>query len=164
MRNRGWTTCLAVVALAAGPGVASASAATINFDVPVTGIVENTCTGDMVAIDGTMHVKQTDNSSLSGLKSQIETNLTGVRGTAVSGPLTGARYVMNDQTSDMQHAEFDPFGNVQATTENTTILTRLGEGGALVTGDDFRLHVLLHLTVSNGVTRSSKTDLRSECR
>jgi hypothetical protein len=159
MRIRSWTACMAVVAMATG--AASASAATINFDVPVSGAVPNECTGEDVFINGTMHVKQTDNSSLTGLKSQIETNLTGVKGT---GLVTGARYVMNDQTSDMQHAEFDPFGNAQITMENSTLMTRQGETGALLTGDDFRLHVLMHLTVVNGVTKADKSDLRADCR
>jgi hypothetical protein len=159
MKVRSWLPVLAVVAMA-GPGVGSASAATITFDLPFSGLVPNDCTGEMVLVTGTTHVKQTDNSSPGGIKSQIETNLTGAKGT---GTLTGARYVMNDQVSDMQHAEFDPFGNAQMTMENTTNLTRLGESGALVTGDDVRLHVLAHLTISNGVLRAQKFDLRADC-
>jgi hypothetical protein len=154
------TVCTAVAALVAVSGASSASAATINFDVPINGTVTNDCTGELITISGTQHVKATDNSSLAGIKYQIEMNLTGVKGTT----LTGTRYVMNDQTSDMSHAEFDPFGNVQQTFENTTNLTRQGESGALVTGDDFRLHALAHLTVSNGVIRSEKTDLNADCR
>jgi hypothetical protein len=157
MKVRSWLPVLAVVAMA-GPGVGSASAATITFDLPFSGLVPNDCTGEMVLVTGTTHVKQTDNSSPGGIKSQIETNLTGAKGT---GTLTGARYVMNDQVSDMQHA--DLFGDAQTTMENTTILTRQGESGALVTGDDLRLHVLAHLTVTNGVTRAQKFDLRTDC-
>jgi hypothetical protein len=157
MKVRSWLPVLAVVAMA-GPGVGSASAATITFDLPFSGLVTSDCTGEMVLVTGTTHVKQTDNSSPGGIKSQIETNLTGAKGT---GTLTGARYVMNDQVSDMQHA--DLFGDAQTTMENTTILTRLGELGALVTGDDLRLHVLAHLTVTNGVTRAQKFDLRTDC-
>jgi hypothetical protein len=156
MKVRSWLLAIACMA-AAGSGAATASAATITFDVPITGTVVSDCTGDTVLVTGTMHVKQTDNSSLDSLKSQIEMNFTGVKGTTV----TGARYVMNDQTSDMQHA--DLFGDAQTTMENTTILTRQGESGALVTGDDLRLHVLAHLTVTNGVTRAQKFDLRTDC-
>ena len=157
MKVRSWLLAIACMA-AAGSGAATASAATTTFDVPFSGTVVSDCTGDTVLVTGTMHVKQTDNSSLDSLKSQIETNLTGAKGT---GTLTGARYVMNDQVSDMQHA--DLFGDAQTTMENTTILTRLGESGALVTGDDLRLHVLAHLTVTNGVTRAQKFDLRTDC-
>lgn len=160
MRIRSWMACMAVVAATCSAGAATASAATITFDVPVSGTVLNDCTGEMIAITGTQHFKVTDNSSLTGLKSQMEMNLTGAKGTT----MTGVRYVMNDQISDMQHAEFDPFGDAQLTMENSTILTRQGESGALVTGDDFRLHVLEHLTVTNGVTKSVNNDLRAECR
>jgi hypothetical protein len=50
------------------------------------------------------------------------------------------------------------------TLEQTINLTRQGENGALVTGDDFRLHAIAHFTVVNGVTKSDKTDLRADCR
>ena len=160
MRIRGMATVLALAAATAGVGATGASAATINFDVPVTGVVTNDCTGEGVLIDGIQHVKVTDNSSLLSIKSQMETNLTGVKGTT----LTGVRYVMNDQTSDMQHADFDPTGNVQMTVEQTTNLTRQREDGGLVNGDDFRLHVLTHLTVANGVPRADHMDLRADCR
>jgi hypothetical protein len=161
MRIRSLAACMAVAAATVGASAASAQAATTTFDLPVSGTVPNDCTGEMVAIDGTSHNKVTDNSSLSGIKYQIEGNLTGVKGTGV---LSGARYVMNDQTSDMSHAEFDALGNVQQTMEESTILTRQGESGALVMGDDFRLHVLVHLTVSNGVMRADGYDLRADCR
>lgn len=160
MRIRSLSAWMAVAAVAAAAGPAAASAATINFDDPVTGGVVNDCTGEMVFIDGTMHNKVTSNSSLTTLKSEIEMNLTGVKGTTA----TGVRYVMNDQTSDMEHADFDPTGNAQMTVENTTNLTRQGESGALVVGDDFRLHVLTHLTIANGAITSEKHDLRADCR
>jgi hypothetical protein len=153
--------CVAVAAVTAGACAPSASAETITFDVPFSGLVPNPCTGEEMQVTGTQHFKATGSITLSGSKSQLETNLTGAKGIGV---VTGARYVMNDQTSDMQHAEFDPFGNAQMTMENTTIMNRQGEGGALVMGDDWRLHVLTHLTISSGVTRSDKSDLRADCR
>jgi hypothetical protein len=160
MTIRSLTAGLAIAAVAAGLGASSASAETVNFDVPISAAVLNDCTGELVTINGTQHMKVTDNSSLSGIKYQVEANLTGVKGITP----TGVRYVMNSQSSDMQHAEFDPFGNAQATMEQTTLLTRQAETGALLTGDDFQLKVLTHLTVSNGVVRSDKQDLRFDCR
>jgi hypothetical protein len=153
-------SCLLAIACmaAVGSGAATASAATITFDVPFSGPVPNDCTGEVMLVTGTTHFKETGSISPSGTRAQLESNLTGAKGT---GTLTGARYVMNDQTSDMQHA--DLFGDAQTTMENTTILTRQGESGALVTGDDLRLHVLAHLTVTNGVTRAQKFDLRTDC-
>jgi hypothetical protein len=124
-------------------------------------MVTSSCTGEEVVITGTQHFSVSGNSSLDGLKAHVESNLVGVKGTAL---LSGARYVMADQISDMQHADFDPFGDAQVTMENSTVLTRLGETGPLPTGDDFRLHAFAHLTITNGVTRSEKTDLRADCR
>ena len=152
---------MAIVAVAAGVGATSASAATINEDVPIAGAVVNECTGEEILIDGTAHLKVTDNSSSDGIKSHIEMNLTGVKGIAM---LTGARYVMSSQYSDTQHAEFDPFGNAQLTMEESTILNRQHETGGLLTGDDFRLHVIIHLTVTNGVPKASKFEVRADCR
>jgi hypothetical protein len=151
---------LTVTAAVFGACAPRAAADTITFDVPISGTVTNACTGELVVIDGTQHVKVTDNSSLTGIKSEMETNLTGVTGTT----LTGVRYVMNDQTSDMEHADFDPTGGAQLTMENTTIMNRQGQTSGLLTGDDFRLHVLTHLTVANGVGRADSSELRSDCR
>ncbi len=72
---------------------------------------------------------------------------------------------MTSQTTDMQHEVAEPCGNVQITVEETINLTRRGESGLLVVGDDLRLHAVTHLTVNaNGVPTSQKNDLRSECR
>ena len=164
MRVRSWMACMAIVVVAAGAGAANASAETINEDVLFTGPFTSSCTGETIAMEGTTHIKTTTNSSRDGdTKSQIEMNLTGVRGI---GMLTGARYVMNTQSSEMAHAEADPDGNAQMTTEQTIILTRQGETGALLTGDDFRLHVIFHFTVTKGVPTAVKTDLRERepCR
>ena len=162
MRIRSYAASVAIAAVTAGVCASSASAETITFNVPVNGTVFNDCTTEWVMITGTQHFKVTDNSTVFGLKSQIESNLTGVKGTGLA---SGVRYVMNDQVSDMQHAEFDPFGNAQMTMENTTNLTRQGETATLMTaGDDLRLHAQTHLTVSNGVPRSEKTDMRADCR
>ena len=155
---------MAVVTVVLGAGAASASAETITFDVPIAGPVVNACTGETFYIDGTQHMKVTGSTSATGFKSQAEANLTGVTGTT----LTGVRYVMNDQTSTMDHEDFDPFaGDVQFTTETSTIMNRQGQtDGVLVTdpGDDWRLHVMIHFTVVNGVPTADKTDLRADCQ
>jgi hypothetical protein len=163
MRTRAWIACIAVAVLTSGAFAANASAA-LTFSMPVNGVVTNDCTGEEVLITGTQHFSVTDNSTLDSLKFHIESNLVGVKGTAL---VTGARYVMADQTSDMEHADFDPFGDVQMTIENGTVLNRQGETGPIGPmpgGDDFQLHALAHLTVTDGVTRSQKTDLRADCR
>jgi hypothetical protein len=120
----------------------------------------NDCTGELVAVAGTEHFKATDNTSLTDTKSQLEMNLTGASGI---GLVSGARYVMNNQTSTMDHQEFDPLGDAQLTMETSTIFNRQGETAGLMAGDDSRLHVLAHLTITDGVTKSVKNDLRFDC-
>lgn len=165
MRFGSRTACMAVAAVLAGAVANPAHAATMNFDMPINGTATNSCTGEDLLIDGTVHVKVTDNSTVFGIKSQIEMNLTGLKATTL---VTGARYVMNQQSSDMQHAEFDAFGDAQLTIEESTLMNRQREtnAGILLTdpGDDFLLHTVTHLTVVNGVTKSSKLDIRADCR
>jgi hypothetical protein len=165
MRVRSWTACVAVAAMMVGAAAIPAQAATTNFDLPIDGTATNSCTGEELLIEGTAHVKVTDNSTLSGIKSQIEFNLTGLKATAL---VTGARYVMNQQSSAMQHEEFDALGDAQVTIEESTLMNRQQEttAGILLTdpGDDFLLHSVIHLTVVNGFTKSSTFDLRADCR
>lgn len=162
MRIRfGRALCAALGALALG--APQASAATITFDTPIDGPVVNDCTGETVFISGTAHNKVTDNSSLDGIKSQIEMNLTGVQGFTA----TGVRYVMNTQSSDITHASFDPFSTAQITLEQTINMIRQRETATLLTtaGDDFRLHVVQHLTVnSKGIPTAQRNDLNASCR
>jgi hypothetical protein len=161
MRTGSLVACIAVVTAALGASAASASADTINFDVPISGVVTSDCTGEAIAISGTMHVKQTDNAALGGIKSQIEMNFTGITGTTVA-PVAGIKYVMNNQTSDMQHADVD---DAQITVESTMLLTRQRETGTFpLGGDDLRLHAITHFTVVNGVTKADKIDLRADCQ
>jgi hypothetical protein len=163
MRTRFLAACMAAGVVALGAGAASASADTINFDMPFSGTTENACIpGEVIAINGTTHVKQTNNATLDGIKSQIEINTTGVTGTTVF-PVAGVKYVMNDQTSDMQHADLD---NVQMTMEQTMNLTRQRETTTTLPtgGDDFRLHLLIHFTVANGVAKADKWDLHTDCQ
>jgi hypothetical protein len=146
---------MAAVAAATGAGTATASAATVTFDVPFTAAITSTCTGELITVQGTTHTKETNNASLSTpLKYQIEINSSGVQGTTLSG----VRYVMNSQYSEMQHADFD---DAQGTIEQTINLTRQGESFLLP--DDLRFHILTHVTIVNGVAKADKFDIRDDC-
>jgi hypothetical protein len=158
MRLRLWAAGIAVVTLGLGP--AAANAETLTEDFPVSAVITSSCTGEMIAIEGTLHFKQTNNSTATGTKSQIEVNATGVKGTTLA-PVMGVRYVSNEQMSDMQHADLD---SAQVTVENTVLLTRAGETGTFLQGDDLRFHMIAHLTFSNGMMRVEKVDMRDECR
>ena len=156
MRIRSWTACMAVVAAATGAGATTASAATETFDVPYSAAFMSSCTGEFITLAGTTHTKATSNASLSTpIKYQIEINSTGVQGTTLSG----VRYVMNDQYSEMQHADFD---DAQGSIEQTINLTRQGDNFLLP--DDLRFHILTHVTVVNGFAKADKFDIREECR
>jgi|SRR5919108_2380185 hypothetical protein len=156
MRIRSWTTGLAIATLAvAAPG---ASAETVTFSEPFEVTVLNNClvVPEPVLIQGTLHIKSTGTLTLDGLKSQVEVNTSGVTGTA---PFD-VKYTMNSQSSDMQHASDD---DAQQTFEQTLNMTRQGETGTFVMGDDARFHMIVHLTTVNNVTKASQLEIRDDC-
>jgi hypothetical protein len=163
MKIRFLAACLASIIGGAGLVAGSASAATtISGSDPFGGTVDNTCTGDMVVVQGTAHFKFTFNSTATGGQTEGEMNLTGVTGTA---PLSGARYVMNTQSSDVSHFSFDPLGHDVEQVEMDQILNRLGNDGLFVLGDDLYVRVLAHLTVNaNGVPTVDRYDVSGDCR
>src|SRR4051794_5258166 len=109
MTNQVWAALVAAAAVAAGlMAPSSAAATTITGSDPVAGTVTNTCTGEQVVIQGASHFKFTFNDTARGGQIEGEMNLTGVSGTAL---VSGARYVMNTQESDVSHFSFDPAGH-----------------------------------------------------
>jgi hypothetical protein len=164
MRIRFWASLAApaAVAVCLGGAPAAIAATTITGSDPVSGTVENTCTGDTVVIQGTSHFKFTFNSTSTGGQTEAEMNLTGVSGTA---PLSGARYVMNTQSSEVSHFSFDPTGHDVEQVEMDQLLNRLGNGGQFVLGDDLYVRVLAHLTVNaNGVPTVDRYSVSGDCR
>jgi len=165
---RAWsvTACGVIVGgVLAAVAAAPASAETFTFSVPLTGLpVVSECTGEPIVLTkGTSHYKATSDPSDDGFKFQIESNLSGISGV---GATSGARYVMQVQQSEMVHADLT---NSQTTIETTTNLTRQRESSGinllLGPGDDYRLHVITHLTVNaNGVPTAEKLETRADCR
>ena len=164
MRTWSWTAGLAVVIMAAA--AQSASATATSFDVPLNGPVANECTEEVVVMTGTIHFSESINASPDDSKTHLEMNLVGVKGITA----TGVRYTMSSQTSDTQHADIDPEGDALIMSEASTVMNRQGESftGLMPAGDprldDYRLHVLMHLTVSNGEVTPRKMELRADCR
>jgi hypothetical protein len=148
---------LAIATMAAA--APSASAETVTFSTPFAGDVVNTCTLEDVAITGTLHMKDTANITLDSTKTQLEINTTNVSGTT---PL-GVKYTMNSQYSEIQHASGD---DAQQTVEQTLNMTRQGEMGTFLPGpgDDLRVHMLVHITTTNGVPTATTDNFRSDCR
>jgi hypothetical protein len=163
MKIRSLAACLASAAAVAGLAAADAAAATtLTGSDPVSGMVTNTCTGDGVLIQGTSHFKFTFNDTSTGGQTEVEMNLTGVSGVA---PLSGARYVMNTQSSEVSHFSFDPTGHDVEQVEMDQLLNRQGNDGTFVLGDDLYVRVLAHLTVNaNGVPTVDRYAVSGDCR
>ena len=99
--------------------------------------------------------------SLSGRTTTTkEFNLEAVKGTALSG----ARYVETAEESIMWNRDLDMVpqtGNYKS----NVLMTRLGEDGAFVLGDDSYTMVLMHYTVNaNGTTTVDRLDVTITCR
>jgi len=67
----------------------------------------------------------------------VTSHFTGVKGTTTSG----ARYTMMDVENQQTNFSTD-FAPSEFTAERTMNLTRLGEDGTFVDGDDLRVHVI----------------------
>ena len=104
----------------------------------------------------------TSHVTLSGdrIHTSVDVRMTGVKGTAL---VSGARYVAME-VNNQQHS----FSLDGAPTDFTDVLshhlTRLGEHGTFIEGDDLRFHSIIHMTVNaNGVVTADKSEFRDEC-
>ena len=148
-----WLVVLAAAAIAV-------AATTVNQTIPVATGAYNSCTDELVAVEGNLHT--TSRTTVSGGRVHIGVtyHFTGVNGTT---PL-GARYVMMDVQNYQTNFSTD-FAPSEETAQRTMNLTRLGEDGSFVDGDDLRVHVIAHVTVNpNGLITADKTEARVDCR
>ncbi|MDQ3379965.1 MAG: hypothetical protein M3546_06545 [Actinomycetota bacterium] len=154
---------LAIVSVSLLGLLAAATAAagtTLNQSIPFTSVAYNSCTEEFVAVEGNLHT--TSRVTLSGDRVHIgvTSHFTGVKGTTTSG----ARYTMMDVENQQTNFSTN-FAPSEFTAERTMNLTRLGEDGTFVDGDDLRVHVIAHMTVNaNGFVTADKLDARSDCR
>jgi hypothetical protein len=156
---RGKRLCgLAAPATVLALAFTGAGAADNSTTLPYTATAENMCNGELVDVQGTVHMEEHTTTNENGAHYQIKMNLADVKGLAV---LTGARYVesFNDTEETNISSDFVPF---EADHIVTQILTRLGEDG---TADDFRYYLRFHMTVNaNGVPTVYRTDSTIECK
>ncbi len=144
-----------VLAAAGTPAFGQATTTTTNEEVPLSTTEPNPCNGDVVAIQGTMHVTNTLTLDASGgyhLKSHV--NYQDVSGTvALNGRTYRVSTTANETVNDSDSAQF----------ETTVIQTiKLISQGPV---PNFFVQVVFHITVNaNGQTTSTVTDVRSECR
>jgi len=151
---------LGIVAAALVVPAAVLAETIVNQTVPFSGSAFNSCTDELVAITGNLHTTTRTTVSGNRIHIGVTVHMTGVKGTTLEGARYAEMDVQNQETNfstDSAPAEF--------TSERTMILTRLGEDGRFVAGDDFHLHVIAHMTVNaNGIVTVDKTDTSIDCR
>jgi hypothetical protein len=156
--------CGVILALLCCAFVASGTAladTVVNQTIPFTGTSYNDCTDELVAVEGQLHIVTRTSVSGSRVHTGVAMHSTGVKGTAL---VSGARYVEMDVENQETNFSTD-FAPSEFTYERTHNLTRLGEDGSFVSGDDLRVHVIAHMTVNaNGTVTANKTDTDIECR
>jgi hypothetical protein len=158
--SRRWGRLCALAMLATSALMFTGTGAADNsITLPYANEALNECNGELVAVEGAIHME--DHSTISangGMHFQFTTNLAGVKGIAMG---SGARYVESDTDTGSSNisSDFVPF---ETTHVETRILTRLAEDG---TPDDFRYYLRFHMTVNaNGVPTVDRTDSRMECK
>ena len=149
-------------ALAAALVVSAAALAEtiVNQTLPFSGTAFNSCTDELVMVTGNIHTTTRVTVSGSRIHEGVTVHITGVKGTT----LAGATYVETDVTNQETNFSTD-LAPSEFTSERTMNLTRLGEDGTFVAGDDLRVHVIAHMTVNaNGVVTVDKDDASVDCR
>ena len=143
-----------LLALGALPAVALAAAEQVT--VPVSpGVLAHPCTGELVAVTGTIHTTfRTTESSSGNLSVTTTSNTQGVSGTGV---VSGAKYTL----AETAMSSFTVAKGSTTTNINSLRFVRNGETGL---PDDFTLHVRYHLTVNaNGVPTAMVDELSATC-
>ena len=147
----GMTTAILLAVTTAGAAVTTST--------PFTGSTLNTCTGELVNYAGVQHTTTRVSTNGDRMHFGITEHLSGVTATTV----TGARYAMTATQTGSSNFESDGAPS-EFTSARTLILTRLGEDGSFIAGDDLRLHVVAHMTVSaNGQITADFEKTRIEC-
>lgn len=132
----------------------------VNQTIPFSGSAFNACTDELVTITGNVHTTTRVTVSGDRIHEGVTVHITGVEGTT----LTGVRYVEMDVSNQETNFSTD-FAPSEFTAERTMNLTRLGEDGTFVAGDDLRVHVIAHMTVNaDGGITADKVDESIECR
>lgn len=133
---------------------------TVNQTFPFMATAYNECTDEFIAVEGNLHMTTRLHTSGDRLHFGMTEHMTGVKGTAMG---SGARYTMMDVVNTQSNST--GFAPSESTFERTHNLTRLGEDGSFVPGDDLRVHTIVHITMNaNGVVTADKSEARVDCR
>ena len=141
------------------PAGEAAAQAIVDTHVPISGPVNNPCTGETLQGSGFEHLKIYE-SFAPNYHVSMEANLESFQATTI----TGVRYVVPEQLSCHTIADTDAVP-ANATYEATAQLIRQAEDGSFVMGDDFYLRISAHYTYNgNGDLTASFSDMTMECR
>ena len=143
--------------LFAAPASADAGAVVVTHDVLFAAVVPNTCTGEQPIFSGYIHMEE--HTSLTGA-SHTQFSVQNVKGEVT---ITGVRYVGTQASSET--LKIAGPGARTETLENRFTLTRLGEDGTFIDGDDWHVKSLLKITTNaNGVVTAFQVEGFTECR
>ncbi len=116
--------------------------------------VTNECTGETIALEGSLHTSLTLVADGSGnLHISSHSNWQHMRGTGLS---SGDKYVGIETTSTHSSGVFDP----NAVTTAVSTIRLIGQGNA----PDMRLHVIYHYTIVDGRITASIDSTTLDCR
>jgi hypothetical protein len=149
-----------VIASALAFATAVSADVVMNSNEPWSETPFSDCTGETVLLEGTVH--SVVRFSFSNGRTHIgsSSSWSALKGT---GMTSGARYVETRIENFGGNMDSDVMP-METNTETIQILTRLGEDGAFVMGDDLRVHISAHMTVNaNGTVTADHTDSRVEC-
>ena len=146
---------LLVFAAAGSPAFGQATTTTTNEEVPVSSSVVNSCNGDVVNYQGTLHVTNTfTTDSSGGTHMKTHSNFQDVTGV---GTPSGINYRVGTTSNETTNDNDGP----QLEMTVIQIVKVVSQGSA----PNLFLHFVLHVTVNaNGQTTSTVTEIRSECR
>jgi hypothetical protein len=123
-----------------------------NVRIPMNFCLPSPCTGEMVALEGTMHlVMRTTTSGSGNVALGVGVDTCGVSGT---GLLSGAKYISNENIEESmeEHPGKGPLVITKVTNHEFI------RSGSALQNDDFKLHITWHITMHDGVVTSATVD------
>src|SRR4051794_21519677 len=141
----------------------TATAGAAETRTPFTEPFDNPCTGEALVATGTMATSSDEVVGVDG-KTHIRWRVS-FHGVAATNPLTGHKYVVQDQTLEGSNSDADA---APSTTHFKLKFhwVRTGEDGALIDDDDFYDWFHIHMTINaNGVPTAIGIDVEDDvCR
>ena len=144
-----------LVFAAGSPAFGQATTTTTNEEVPISNVVLNTCNGDVVNYQGTLHITNTVTTDASGgFHIKTHTNYQDVSGV---GTPSGVNYRVSTTSVDTTNDNSSP--QLEMTVIQTVKVISLNSTPNLF------LQFVFHITINaNGQTTSTVTEVRPECR